>query len=147
MLAQADNPISQDLQINENVSGTLVNPVGNDSSPLVILIQGSGPTDRNGNQPFMKNDSFKKLSAALAENGIATFRYDKRILNRKNKEADIRFDDFVEDASAALSYFQNSGNFKRIIVLGHSQGSLVGMLAAKNSADAFISVAGAAQPI
>lgn len=143
-------PQSNEIKINKFVTGTLLTPETETNLPLVILIQGSGPTDRNGNQSFMKNDSFKKLARELAAHGIATFRYDKRILAMGRlgiTEQQIRFDDFVTDASSVLDYFENKEQFDKTIVLGHSQGSLVGMLSAKDRADAFISISGAGQPI
>lgn len=148
--AQDSLPVSQEIQVNPYVQGTLLKPSNVEKPPLVIMIQGSGPTDRNGNQPFMQNDSFKKMANELAKEGVATFRYDKRIsqMSKLNlKEEDMRFDDFVKDAAAALDYFADSPDFGKTIVLGHSQGSLVGMLAARDEADAFISIAGAAEPI
>lgn len=139
----------EEIMINQFVSGTLLSP-SVEKPPLVVLIQGSGPTDRDGNQSFMKNDSFKKLAQELGKNGIASFRYDKRIMKMGElgiKEEEIRFDDFITDAVSVLDYFREREGFGKIIVLGHSQGSLVGMLGAKGRADAFISLAGVAQPI
>jgi pimeloyl-ACP methyl ester carboxylesterase len=57
------------------------------------------------------------------------------------------FDDFVTDAISVLDYFKSKKEFGKIFVIGHSQGSLVGMLAAKGKADGFISLAGAGQTI
>lgn len=148
--AQETQFTSEDLDIDDYVKGTLVTPVSEEKLPLVIMLQGSGPTDRNGNQSFMKNDAMKKLAQHLAENGIASYRYDKRIHQAqrlKIAEKDMRFDDFVTDAVSVLDHFKEDEKFENIVVLGHSQGSLVGMLAAKQRADGFISVAGIAQPI
>lgn len=149
-LAQEQNYKTEDISINRYVKGTLFTPIAEENPPLVIFVQGSGPTDRNGNQSFMKNDSFKKLARELAEKGIASFRFDKRILQMQAlgiQEEDIRFDDFITDASSAIDYFKELDGFGKLVVLGHSQGSLVGMVAAREKADAFISIAGAAQPI
>ena len=71
---------SQEIAINEYVTGSLLVPPSIENPPLVILIAGSGPTDRDGNQDFMRNDSYKKLAKGLLDQGIASFRYDKRIL-------------------------------------------------------------------
>lgn len=150
ILAQQASYSSEEIRINKYVEGELVTPASNKNVPLVIMLQGSGPTDRNGNQSFMKNDSFKKLAYGLAEEGIASFRFDKRIFHMQQlglKEEDIRFGDFITDASTAIDYFKDNPSFQKIVVLGHSQGSLVGMIAAKDRADAFISIAGAAEPI
>lgn len=142
---------SEEVEVDKYVKGTLLTPATETSVPLVLLIQGSGPTDRNGNQSFMKNDSFKKLANELAREGIASFRFDKRILHMSKlgiKEEDIRFENFIEDASSAVDHFRTENRFSKVIILGHSQGSLVGMVVAKEKkADAFISIAGASKTI
>ena len=87
-----------ELSINQHIEGTLLTPTDTESSPLIIFIGGSGPTDRDGNQSFMKNDMLKKLAVNLSNNGISTFRYDKRIVKqiRTNTiDKNISFDDFV----------------------------------------------------
>ena len=142
--------VEEELKIGEVTEGTLLLPRQNKARSLVIFIQGSGPTDRDGNQPMMKNDGIKKIAQQLAENEIASFRFDKRIfkMNELNiKEEELRFDDFVNDVNLILEYFQNKDEFENLIIVGHSEGSLIGMLAAKDKADAFISLAGAGQPI
>ncbi len=61
------------------IQGTLTSPSAMDKNiPLVLLIAGSGPTDRNCNGPGFKTDAYKKLAEALAANGVAMLRYDKR---------------------------------------------------------------------
>lgn len=150
MAAQQAAVTAEELDINQFVKGTLLIPTGEENPNLVILVHGSGPVDRNGNQAFMKNDSFKKLATDLSAQGIATYRFDKRILqmDRLNiKEEEIRFDDFITDVVSAIEYFKQNGNYRNVVVVGHSQGSLVGMAAAKDRADAFVSIAGAAHPI
>jgi len=136
--------------VNELIDGTLTSPENVENPPLVILIQGSGPTDRDGNQKMMKNDASKKIAHQLAENGIASYRFDKRIFKMDKfriKEADLRFEDFVTDVNSILDYFKAGKNFDKIIIAGHSEGSLIGMLAAQRGADAFISLAGPGRSI
>lgn len=148
--SQEDTFLSSEVNIEPYVEGTLYISNSTEVSPLVIMLQGSGPTDRNGNQSFMKNDALKLLAKELSKNGISSYRYDKRIMQMQRlgiKEQDIRFDDFVTDASAVINHFKDDPRFDKLVVLGHSQGSLVGMLAAKGQADAFISIAGVSQPI
>jgi hypothetical protein len=60
------------------VHGSLLQPLNVTSKTLVIIVAGSGPTDRNGNQAIMQNNSLKLLAQALADNGIASLRFDKR---------------------------------------------------------------------
>lgn len=148
--AQAPHFTEENIHINKYVDGTLTTPVSGDATSLVIMIQGSGPVDRNGNMPMMKSDFSKKIARQLAENGIASFRYDKRSLKMKELnigEDEMRFDDFIEDANSVIDYFKQKKEYKKLIVAGHSQGSLVGMIAAQGKADAYISLAGAGQPI
>lgn len=142
----------EELTITKHIDGTLLMPLDLDSKKpnLAIIIAGSGPTNRNGNQNFQKNNSLKKLAESLTNKGIATFRYDKRIVKqiRQGKvDKNMMFDDFVSDASEVIDYFKEKSIYSKIYVIGHSQGSLVGMLAAKDKADGFISLAGAGQNI
>ncbi len=61
-----------------HLAGTLLIPNSNQPVPVVLIIAGSGPTDRNGNQPGMINNSLKLLAEGLCSEGIATLRIDKR---------------------------------------------------------------------
>ena len=138
------------LSIDKFTDGTLTKPTEENNKYLIIFIQGSGPTDRNGNQPMLQNDGIKKIARELAGNGIASFRYDKRIFKAQElqlSEKDMIFEDFVEDAKNVVMHFRKEKKFSNIIIAGHSEGSLIGMLAAQEDADAFISLAGAADPI
>lgn len=142
--------ISNDIKINPFVEGTLITPTSFNSSPLAIILNDAGAVDRNGNERTQINHATKKLAEALAQNGIATFRYDKRIFRAeklKLRERDFRFDFFVEDAVASINYFKNTNKFSSIYIIGRGQGSLVGMLAAKELADGFISIGGVAESI
>jgi uncharacterized protein len=132
------------------VNGTLLFPNKVKNPKLVIFIQGSGPTDRNGNQGQIQTNATKYLAEALSEYGIASYRYDKSAIalsKKKNfKEEEVTFNDFIDDAKAVVKYFKKDDRFSKIIVAGHSQGSLVAMLVA-NQTDAYISLDGAGRPI
>ena len=146
--AQEANYSSKDFSINVFVDGTLLTPKEIEKPTLAILIAGSGPTDRNGNQKFIRNNNLKKLAESLSNQGIATFRYDKRVVKQiitGNFDKNTMFDDFVKDAISVIEYFKKSNGYSKIYVIGHSQGSLVGMLAGKDRIDGFISIAGAGQ--
>jgi alpha/beta superfamily hydrolase len=141
---------AEELSVTKWIDGTLLHPKAIEKPSLAIIIAGSGPTNRNGNQNFLKNNSLKKLAEGLSNRGIATFRYDKRIVKQirhGNVDKDIMFDDFVSDAIAVVEYFKKKDAYSKIYVIGHSQGSLVGMLSAKDKADGFISLAGAGNNI
>lgn len=145
-----DKPISVEITINKFVDGSLLAPTSKEKLPLVIVIPDSGPTDRNGNQNFLKNNSLKKLAESLADNNIASFRYDKRIvkeMRKGNVNLKVSFDDFVSDASTVIDYFKKSDQFDNLYIIGHGQGSLVGMLALDENIEGFISIAGAGKSL
>ncbi|WP_299524378.1 alpha/beta hydrolase [Winogradskyella sp.] len=148
--SQEQTFVEEEISVSKFIDGTLLKPNENEKSILAIIIAGSGPTDRDGNQNFLKNDALKKLAKSLTSKGISTFRYDKRVvkqIRRGNVNPNIMFDDFVSDAKDVITYFKERNTFKKIYVIGHSQGSLVGMLNAKEHVDGFISIAGAGQNI
>ncbi|WP_179345983.1 alpha/beta hydrolase family protein [Winogradskyella ursingii] len=150
VFSQNKNFEEKELTITKWIDGTLLKPLNTVKPDLAIIIAGSGPTDRNGNQNFLKNNSLKKLAEGLTNNNIATFRYDKRIVKQiktGNVDENIMFNDFVTDATDVIEFFKSKDDYNKIYVIGHSQGSLVGMLAAKKQADGFISLAGAGQNI
>lgn len=135
----------------DSLRGTLLIPEGKVKPPVVLIIAGSGPTDRNGNQFGMANNSLRFLAEQLATNGIASLRYDKRGVgfSRSNQaESDVVFDDFINDAAKWLIKLKESDNYSKIFVAGHSEGSLIGMVAAqKVGVDGFISIAGSGKRI
>jgi len=129
------------------LKGTLDLPDGSSPCPVVVIIAGSGPTDRDGNQAQLKNDSLKLLGLALAAKGFAALRYDKRGVAESapaaSREEDLRFETYVADAVQWVARLRREPRFLRVGLLGHSEGSLIGMLAAPQAkVDAFISVAG-----
>ena len=142
----------EDITINSLLKGSLYSPLKlNKKTTLVILIAGSGPTDRDGNQKGLTNNSLKYLSEELAKNDVAVFSYDKRIIAQMKSgtvnEATLSFDDFINDAKEVLTFFKNKKKYDKIIFAGHSEGSLIGMIAANGNANAFISLAGAGRTI
>nr|WP_294922782.1 alpha/beta hydrolase [uncultured Flavobacterium sp.] len=134
------------LKINtDQLFGTLTTPDLTKKHPVALLISGSGPTDRNGNNPMMKNNSLKMLAEALAKNGIASLRYDKRGIGESKasaiSEETLVFENYTEDAKSWINLLKQDKRFSEIIVIGHSEGSLIGMIAGAK-ANKFISIAG-----
>ena len=120
LLAQESNFTKQDISVNKHIDGTLLTPNNVIKPNLAIIIAGSGPTDRDGNQNFLKNNSLKKLAVNLTNNNIATYRYDKRIvkqLKSNNLDKNIIFDHFVTDAKSVIDYFKSTKNFNKIYVI------------------------------
>jgi alpha-beta hydrolase superfamily lysophospholipase len=133
------------------LSGTLLVPAASGKVPVALIIAGSGPTNRDGNSsiPGFHNDSLKLLAEALARQGIASLRYDKRGIGASRvavmSESAQRFDDLVDDAEAWIARLKADPRFSQVVVIGHSEGSLIGILAAPRAgASALVSVAGIA---
>ena len=146
------NPSDVELAIGTDVlHGTLLAPV-TQATVAVLFIAGSGPTDRDGNSlAGVKTNCTRKFAEALAEAGIASVRYDKRGIGASaqaaKSESDLRFDTYVDDAVAWINWLRTQKKFKKIVIIGHSEGSLIGMLAVHQAkASAFISLAGAGRP-
>ena len=136
------------------LSGSLLVPLQlAKNAPVVLIIAGSGPTDRDGNSPAgVKAGTYKLIAESLAARGIASLRYDKLFSGTSRPkiigEQDLRFDDYANDAAAWLDYVKQDPKFKRFYVMGHSEGSLIGILAAQQSAvDGLISLSGAGRNI
>ncbi|TXD48751.1 alpha/beta hydrolase [Polaribacter sp. IC073] len=121
-----------------------------ENTPLIIWVHGSGPVDRNGNQPAqnVKANYIKQFRDAVNKENIGFFSYDKRTANKNNQEflKNTRLRDFAFDAKEVITYFKKDKRFSKIILVGHSQGSLIAMLASKNVAK-YISLAGAGETI
>jgi uncharacterized protein len=117
------------------IDAVLATPVGVEKPPVALLIAGSGTIDHDGNGPQMKPATLKKLSDQLVARNIATLRYDKRGVGgwkpEFGKPEDFRFNDFVTDASMLVKYLHDSGKFSKIILVGHSEGGVVAILAAQ----------------
>jgi pimeloyl-ACP methyl ester carboxylesterase len=135
------------------IVGTLALPAGQGPFTVALVIAGSGPTDRNGNSPLLAapNNSLKYLAEGLTAKGIATVRYDKRgvgeSVSAARSEAELRFDHYVDDAADWVRLLRKDRRFGRAAIVGHSEGALIGMLAAEASrADAMVSIAGAGRP-
>jgi alpha/beta superfamily hydrolase len=133
-----------------DIEGTLTTPDSKIPVPVALIIAGSGPTDRNGNNQMMTNNSLKMLAEELVKNGIASLRYDKRAIGASQKagvnEADLRFEMYIKDAVAWVHLLSQNKKFNQVIVIGHSEGSLIGMVASLDAKVAkFVSIAGAGQ--
>ncbi len=120
----------------------------------MLIISGSGSTDRDGNSPLFpdKNNSLKMLAEGLAEQGISAVRYDKRGIaasaESSSDESEFTFDVFIDDAAAWIEKIRKDSRFSGLGVIGHSEGSLIGMIAARRTgARAFVSIAGPGCPI
>ncbi|AKD55691.1 alpha/beta hydrolase family protein [Spirosoma radiotolerans] len=160
-LAQTEEPMHYRVTVPAGteltLDGTLTLPGNHKKAvPVVLLIAGSGPTDRDCNNPYgLKTNAFKMLADSLASRGIAVARYDKRGSGTNLKAAqmvikpeEFVFGHYVSDAVGFIRQLQADKRFSKVVVAGHSEGALVGMLAAEETkANGFVSIAGAGRNI
>lgn len=116
------------------MTGTLTLPDGDGPFPAVLLIAGSGPTDRNWNSPLLPgtNGSAALLAEALTKAGYATLRYDKRVTgpnaaaNLAALSGQISMQSHLDEVNSALAQLlaQPGVDPSRVFVLGNSEGTL-----------------------
>jgi len=133
------------------LAGTLVDP-GKDA-PAIVIIPGSGPTDRDGNNPLgVRGAIYRQLAEALAAKGVATLRIDKRGLFGSKAAipdpSDVTIAAYAADARAWADMLRAKTGRKCVWLLGHSEGSLVALVAAQHPTGicGLILVAGAGRP-
>ena len=116
------------------ISGTLTTPHGETDYPCVIMLSGSGPNDRD--ETIGPNKPFRDIAEGLAQNGIATLRFDKRTyLYPKEVVSDVDFtvsDEYVIDAIAAYDLLKERDDISDIYLLGHSLGGQILPLVARD---------------
>lgn len=133
--------------------GTLTLPKGAGPFPVLVLVHGSGPNDRD--ETIGPNKPFRDLAEGLASRGIAVLRYDKRTLVYRGRLGELKGqtvkDEAIDDALAAVALLKATPEIdpRKVFVLGHSLG---GMLAPRiGKADASVAglvlMAGAARPM
>ncbi|NTZ81773.1 alpha/beta hydrolase [Burkholderia metallica] len=121
------------------LKGTLLSPTADDV-PVVLIVPGSGPTDRNGNNPYgIQASTYRLLAEGLLDQGIASVRIDKRGLYGSASAIadadDVTIDDYAADVRAWMTAIRTRTGARRIWVLGHSEGGLVALSAARQTAD------------
>ncbi|MDH3495625.1 MAG: lysophospholipase [Gemmatimonadota bacterium] len=135
------------------LAGTLTEPRTAGRVPIAILVAGSGPTDRNGNSAAgLRTNTYAQLAWGLAERGVASLRYDKRVLPTAEGAVDmatLSFDDFADDVVGAAAAIRATDRYGKIVVAGHSEGAGLAIRAAARGlqADGLVLVAGAGRPM
>lgn len=143
--------------------GTLLMPANAKNVSAFVLLSGSGPTDRNDNVPQMnlKIDLLKDVAETLAENGVASLRFDKRAAAtyRDSWPTDMSqigpffsWDNFVGDATAALDFLKQQPGIdtNRVGMLGHSEGAFIALKVASdpaNKVNGLVLMAGQGRPV
>lgn len=134
-----------------SIFGTLTVPATALPYPVVLVIAGSGPVDRDGNSGPLRSDAYKLLAAALAKDGIASVRYDKRGIGASAfaapPESDLRFDMYVNDAAGWVKLLSADKRFSSVTIAGHSEGALIGTIVAEQTpVHALVLLEGAGRP-
>lgn len=134
--------------------GTLLLPAGCGPFATVLILPGSGPTDRQGNNAMgVGANTYRLFAEGLAAKNVATLRYDKAGMAASKSampktEADMRFDMGASDAALFVAALRKESRVGHVILAGHSEGSLLAMLVAKQAkVDGYVSIAGAGRPI
>ncbi len=137
---------SDDIELN----GTLLMPSSNNKKKLVIFVHGSGASNRD--EAIGENKPFRDIAEYLFNNGIASYRYDKRTYSNPetfNDQSTVE-QETVNDAVNAANYFKNNKDYKdyQIIMLGHSQGAyMMPKIAEKTQVAKYVFMSGNARPL
>jgi pimeloyl-ACP methyl ester carboxylesterase len=124
----------QNKQAAISLAGTLTIPEGSGSFPVVIMITGSGPQDRD--ESLLNHKPFWVIADRFSRNGIAVLRYDDRGTAESGGDfAAATTVDFAEDVNAAVEYLMTREEFKnsKIGLLGHSEGGLIAPIVSVNN--------------
>jgi uncharacterized protein len=118
------------------LQGTLASPDGGPKAPVAIIIPGSGPTDRDGNNPLgVTAGMYRLLAEALAAKGVSTIRIDKRGMFGSSAAAadadNVRMADYAADVRAWRLEAQKRTSAQCAWLIGHSEGSLVALITAQ----------------
>lgn len=109
-----------------SLSGSLVRSVSQKKSVAVLMLHGSGPLDRDGNMPGQKLDIFNTIADGLVGAGISSYRYDKRGCGQSRGDYWASgFTDLIKDACAAVDMLASRPDIDGIVLLGHSEGTMV----------------------
>lgn len=156
-MPQAARAAEREVRLNSDpgpLVGTLETPDGPQKGVAVLLIAGSGPTDRNGSQPKagLQADSLRLIAADLAQHGYSSLRADKRCIGDSllacSGEAKLTIQTYADDAAAWAAFLKAQPGVRCVVLLGHSEGALVAALASsKVKPCGVISVSGMGRPL
>ena len=127
--------------------GTLLEPTLKGRYDVALIVPGSGPSDRDGNGPSARNDALKMLAEGLLAHGIGTLRFDKRGVRASaaalTNERYLTIETYVADTIGWLDYLAGQPRIGTRFIVGHSEGALIGNLAALDAdIGGFVSLGG-----
>lgn len=128
------------------IQGSLMLPDDSQYSTVALLVSNTATADRDGNEQVMRNYALKMMALALAQRGIASLRYDKRGVgaSRHNGSGGSTLSTHATDIKNLVGSLKRDKRFSKVVVIGHGEGALLGMIAISRGAlaSAFISVEG-----
>jgi pimeloyl-ACP methyl ester carboxylesterase len=131
-----EDVVFKNIEAKVSLAGTLTLPNKNEKFPVVILISGSGPQDRD--ESFMGHKPFLVLADHLTKQGIGVLRFDDRGHGESTGDfGNATTEDFSKDVLSAITYLKtrNDVDIKNIGLIGHSEGGIIAPLVANNSKD------------
>jgi len=143
-----DQPLTVTADDGVGLAGTLTMPGAPGPRPAVLLLPGSGRVDRDSNAGRVRLNLGPALAAALAEQGIASYRYDRRGVGETPGDWHrVGFHQNRRDAAAALRALRTQPGIREVAVIGHSEGAVhAATLAAHDQPAAAVLLAGYARP-
>lgn len=138
-----------------SLEGSLLVPAGGAPVPVVLILSGSGPQDRDGNTPgeSARTDVYRLLAEGLLAQGLASLRFDDPGVGKSASalpasEADVTYPLEVAAVQRWIPFLKSDPRFSRVVLAGHSEGALTAtLLAEAGTTAAMVSLAGAGRPI
>lgn len=150
-LSSGDKPYEEPIMLRTpdcDLQGTLYMPAGDSVRTVVLIVSGSGSADRDGNKTMMRNNALRMYAYALANQNIASVRFDKRGVGASKPSSgdknSITLSKHISDVDAWIRQMHRDRRFQSVIVAGHSEGALLALAAVAQGApaDALISISG-----
>ncbi|GEP93295.1 alpha/beta hydrolase [Chitinophaga terrae (ex Kim and Jung 2007)] len=147
-----EQEVELSLTLEDQLYGTLTIPETNSRGIAVVIVPGSGPTDRDGNQyGLIYTNAYKFIAHELAKVGISCLRYDKAgvgaSIGPNYNERKLSFDSYANSLQHWIKQLKEEKGIRKIVLIGHSEGTILAMIAAgKIHVDAYIGIAGPGSP-
>ncbi|MET3664533.1 alpha/beta hydrolase [Caulobacter sp. 1776] len=138
--ATAASPVETFVEIPGPLKGTQLAPASGAKAPVALILPGSGPTDRDGNNPLgIKASTYRLLAEGLAAQGVTTVRMDKRGQFASGAAAadgnKVFIADLAADANAWAADLKKRTAAPCVWLIGHSEGALVAEVAGQGGKD------------